>query len=83
MSLPKLAAFGAFGVMGGLLALLAFMVWLTLPGPDSGVDMTNAALTWIAVGGIVLVLGAVHFVYARILLDMARAPRKAMAETAP
>ncbi len=83
MSLPRLAAYGAFGVIAGLFALLAWMVWLTIPGPDSGVDATNAVLTWVSIGGIVLVLSAVHLVYARVLLDWSRSPRRAMAEMAP
>jgi hypothetical protein len=83
MSLPKVAALGALAVVGGLFALLALMVWLTIRGPDAGVDVTNAVLTWVSIGGIVVVLSAVHLVYAKVLFDWARAPRRAMAEMAP
>jgi hypothetical protein len=71
-----LAGLGAFAAAGGILAIYLLLVFITIPRPrTAGIDATNAALTWISVGVIILALVVPHVVYARILLARAREAR--------
>jgi hypothetical protein len=72
MPFAKLAAFGAIAVALGVAAVYALVVFITIPTPSGGIDWTHAQLTWISVGGVVLVLIAIHVTYARVLLAAAR-----------
>ena len=63
----KLAALGAVGVSFGVLALYALIVFITMPRRTGGIDTTNAQLTWISVGVVVLTVIAIHLVFARVL----------------
>ncbi|HEU4642740.1 MAG TPA: hypothetical protein VFS44_09810 [Gemmatimonadaceae bacterium] len=76
--LEKLAALGAFGVCAVLLAIWVLLIVITLPrrgAVGGGIDITEAVVTWVAVGLVVLALIAVHVVFARRLLAMARGER--------
>jgi hypothetical protein len=70
--IAKLAGLGAFGACAGLLALYLGLVFLTRPMSRGGIDSVNAAVTWIALGGLILALMAAHVVIARQLLLLGR-----------
>lgn len=72
MSIPRLAGLGAFAAAAGFAVLFALFVFFTRPTPTGGIDRTHAWVAWISVGGIVLLLMAVHIVFGRTLLGMAR-----------
>ena len=68
----KLAALGAFGAVVLFVALYALVVKITIPGRSSGIDATQSIVTWIAVGIVILALGALHVVIGRQLLKIGR-----------
>ena len=72
--IAKLAGLGAFGASAGLLALYLVLVYLTRPGTLGGIDGTNAAVTWISLGGLFAALIVLHVVIARQLLQLAKGP---------
>jgi len=66
--IAKLLGMGAFGAIGGFgTAYLAF-IWLTMPSRTGGIDRIGATVTWIAVGGVLLALIALHVVLGKQLL---------------
>ena len=67
----RLAGLGALAVAGGAAALFALFVYGTRPTASGGMDMTNRAIAWISVGGVVLLIIVVHLVYARDLMRRA------------
>ena len=67
----KLAGLGAFGACAGLLALYAGLVILTLPTATSGIDATNALVTWISLAGVIAALIVVHVVIGKQLMRLA------------
>ncbi len=72
MSFYKLAALGALGACAGLLALYGLLVATMLPSSREASDLTNMAVTLIAVGGVLAALILVHLLAARQLFRMAR-----------
>lgn len=79
--LERLAAFGAYGVCVVLLAIWVLLIVITLPRPGAvggGIDMTQAVVTWVSVGLVVITLIVVHVLFARKLLAMARGERFAL-----
>ena len=74
MSFHRAAAFGALGVCVVLLAGYALLITRVLPSARGASDPTNAWVTVLSVGGLVLGLIIVHVVFARKLLRMARDP---------
>jgi hypothetical protein len=70
--IARLAGLGAFGACAGLLALYVFLVYLTRPMGRGGIDIVNAAVTWIALGGLFAALIIVHVVIGRQLLRLAK-----------
>lgn len=72
----KLAGLGAFGASAGLLAIYAGVIFLTRPLALNGLDRTNAAVAWIAVGGLTLALIIIHIVIGRQLLKYADGVRE-------
>ena len=70
--IARLAGLGAFGACAGLAALFVFLVFLTRPVRTGGIDAVNAAVAWIALGGLFLGLIAVHVVIGRQLLRLAQ-----------
>ena len=72
MSFFKLAALGALGASAGLLALYTLLVATMLPSPTEASNLTNMAVTLIAVGGVLAALILVHLLAARQLFRMAR-----------
>ncbi len=72
---PKIAKFaglGAFGACACLLALYLLLVFVARPTRTGGIDPTNAAVAWIALGGLFAALIIVHVVIGRQLLVLAR-----------
>ena len=70
-TIEKSAAAGAVLVCLGLAAFFAFFVWLTFP-KGNGIDTTEAIVSWIAVGLLILAVILSHLVYARVLYRDAR-----------
>jgi len=70
--IARLAGLGAFGACAGLLALYLLLVYVTRPSGRGGIDVVNAAVVWIALGGLVAALIIVHVVIGRQLLRLAR-----------
>jgi hypothetical protein len=72
--IAKLAGLGAFGACAGLFALYLGLVFLTRPRPAGGIDITNAAVAWIALGGVFAALIIIHVVIGKRLLLLADRP---------
>lgn len=69
--IAKLAGLGAFGACAGLLALYLGLVFITRP-TGGGIDTINATVAWIALGGVILALIAVHVAIGKQLLALSR-----------
>jgi hypothetical protein len=72
--IAKLAGLGAFGACAGLLAIYLGLVFLSRPRTTGGIDGINAAVAWIALGGLFFALIAVHVVIGRQLLKLSEKP---------
>lgn len=72
MQLLRIAGLGAFAAAFGIVALFALFVWQTVPKPNSGMNISSAWVAWLSVGGVVLVLVAIHVVFGRVLLEWSR-----------
>jgi hypothetical protein len=72
--IAKLAGLGAFGACAGLLALYAGLIFITRPVSRGGIDSINAAVAWIALGGLILALIVVHIAIGKQLLALAKGP---------
>lgn len=70
--IAKLAGLGAFGACAGLLGLYFVLVFLTRPQSSGGIDIVNALVTWIALGGLFAALIGVHAVIGKRLLVLAQ-----------
>ena len=70
----KLAGPGAFGACGGLVAVYLGLVYLTRPHAGGGIDLINAAVAWIALGGLFAALIILHVVIGKRLLMLADKP---------
>lgn len=68
----RLAGLGAFGACAGLLALYLFLVYLTRPASRGGIDIVNAAVAWIALGGLFAALIIAHIAIGKQLLQLAK-----------
>ncbi|MDQ2765745.1 MAG: hypothetical protein M3Y30_01195 [Gemmatimonadota bacterium] len=67
----RLAGLGALAMSAGLTAAFLIFCWFVSPS-GGGIDHAEAAVARIAVGSIVVALIAVHVVFGRILLGVAR-----------
>jgi len=74
--IARLAGLGAVGACAGLLALYLLLVFVTRPARTGGIDSVNAAVAWIALGGLFVALIAVHVVIGRQLLRLAQGAQK-------
>lgn len=70
--IARLAGLGAFGACAGLLALYLLLVFVARPTRTGGIDTVNAAVAWIALGGLFLALIGVHIVIGRQLMLLSR-----------
>jgi hypothetical protein len=69
----KLAGLGAFGASAGLaLMYLALVVFLMRPSSLHGIDGTNAAVAWIALGGLFAALIVAHVAIGKQLLLLSK-----------
>jgi hypothetical protein len=66
------AALGALGVSAGALALYLLIAYGSRSSAGSGIDGTQAAITWIALAIPIALVVAAHVVYARVLLRYAK-----------
>ena len=76
--IARLAGLGAFGACAGLLALYLGLVFLTLPRGSGGIDMTNAIVGWISLGGLFAGLIIAHVVIGKRLLLLSRGGKQAL-----
>ena len=68
MRIEKLAALGAVAASGGIMLLYLGIAWMVLPHRETGgIDWTQATVTWISVGLVVLALIALHLALAHQL----------------
>ena len=74
--IARLAGLGAFGACAGLLALYLGLVFITRPASRGGIDFTNAAVGWIALGGLFAALIIAHVVIGKQLLLLAKGEGK-------
>ena len=65
----KLAAVGAVGVALGVLALYAVIALGSRHTDTSGIDATQAVLTWISAAIPCAAIIAAHLAYVKVLLD--------------
>jgi len=70
--IAKLAGLGAYAACGGFLLLYLLIVYVTRPTGRGGIDTTQAAVAWIALGGVFLAIIGAHVVIGRRLLAMGR-----------
>jgi membrane associated rhomboid family serine protease len=70
--IARLAGLGAFGACAGLLALYLLLIYVTRPSTRGGIDLINAAVVWIALGGLFAALIIVHVVIGKQLLRLAQ-----------
>jgi hypothetical protein len=70
--IARLAGLGAFAACGGFALLYALLVYATRPNPRGGIDPINALVTWVALGGVFVVLIGAHVVIGRRLLALAK-----------
>jgi len=70
--IAKLLGLGAFGAIGGFGAAYLGFLWLTAPSRTGGIDRIGAAVVWIAVGGVLLALIALHLVLGKQLLLLSK-----------
>ena len=68
----RLVGLGAFAACGGIAALYAIFLFVTRPGPTSGMDATSRFIAWLSVAGVLMALLGVHVVLGRQLLALAR-----------
>jgi len=64
----KLAALGAVGVSLGVVALYALIAFGSRHTATSGIDATEATLTWISAAVPCAAIIAAHLAYAKVLL---------------
>ena len=72
--IAKLAGLGAFGACAGLLGLYLLLVYLTRPASSGGIDVINAAVAWISLGGLFAALIIAHVVIGKQLLLLSDKP---------
>ena len=70
--IARLAGLGAFAACGGLALLYLLLVYLTRPTGRGGIDLVNAVVTWISLGGVFAALIGAHVLIGRRLLELAR-----------
>lgn len=68
LTIPRLLGLGALGAGAGIAALFLVVVFITRPEASSGMDATSRMVTWIALGGVIVALVAVHVVLGLQLL---------------
>jgi len=68
--IAKLAGLGAFGAGAGLLGLYLLLILITRPSPSGGIDPVNAAVAWIALGGLFAALIIAHIAIGKQLLRL-------------
>ena len=68
----KLAGLGALGACLGLLLVYLGLIFFTRPMTGGGIDATNAAVAWIALGGVIVALIVAHVVIAKQLLRLGK-----------
>ena len=74
--IARLAGLGAFGACAGLLALYLIIAFVSRPTRTGGIDATEAAVVWIALGGLFAALIIVHVAIGRQLLRLAQGSQR-------
>jgi hypothetical protein len=68
----KLAGLGAFGACLGLVLVYLGLIFFIRPMTGGGIDSTNAAVAWIAIGGVIVALIAVHIAIGKQLIRLGK-----------
>lgn len=76
--IAKLIALGAFGAVLLFVAIFALIAWEAIPSRTGGIDGTEATVTWISVGLVILAVIGVHVLVGRGLLAFARGVRRGL-----
>jgi hypothetical protein len=74
--IARLIGLGAFGAIVVFIAIYALVVYVSVPRSTGGIDSIQAAVTWIAVGLVVLAVVGVHVVVGRGLVAYGRGVRR-------
>lgn len=70
--IAKMAGLGAFGACLGLVLVYVALIFFIRPMTGGGIDSTNAAVAWIALGGVIVALIIVHIAIGKQLLRLGR-----------
>jgi hypothetical protein len=70
--IAKLVGLGAFAAIAAFLALFAFLIFITVPRRDGGIDSTQAWVSWISLATLFAGLIGLHVLLGRQLLKLAR-----------
>jgi hypothetical protein len=70
--IARLAGLGAFAACAGLALLFLLLLYITRPTQRGGLDVTNAIVTWISLGGVFAALIGAHVLIGRRLLAMSK-----------
>ncbi len=70
--IARLAGLGAFAACAGLALLFLALLYATRPTARGGIDLTNAIVTWISLGGVFAALIGAHVLIGRRLLAMSK-----------
>ena len=70
--IARLAGLGAFAACAGFALLFLLLVYATRPTARGGIDPINAAVTWIALGGVFAALIGAHILIGRRLLEVSK-----------
>jgi Na+-transporting NADH:ubiquinone oxidoreductase subunit NqrE len=76
--IARLIGLGAFGAIVVFVAIYALVVYASVPRSTGGIDITQASVTWIALGLVVLAVIGVHVVVGRGLLAYGRGLRRVL-----
>jgi hypothetical protein len=76
MKYLKLSALGAVGVTLGLFVIYLFLCWVSWSrNITGGIDHIHQNVAWISILIPVLLIGAVHLTFAKVLWDAGRGKR--------
>ena len=76
---PRVATLIGYGALAAILlfvAIFALIAYVSIPRSTGGIDGTEATVTWISVGLVVVALIAVHVLIGRELLAFGRGTRR-------
>ena len=76
--IAKLIGLSAFAAILLFVAIFALIAWAAIPTRTGGIDGTQAAVTWISVGLVIIAVIGVHILVGRGLLAFGRGERRGL-----